>query len=60
MEIEDGLLRRITIYYDGLGAARAMGLLPPKGSFFERAMLFLVNLRSKLRLFFRRLVGRGR
>jgi steroid delta-isomerase-like uncharacterized protein len=60
MEVEDGLLRRITIYYDGLGVARAMGLLPPKGSFFERAMLFLVNLKSKLRRFFRRLFNRGR
>jgi SnoaL-like polyketide cyclase len=60
MEVEDGLLRRITIYYDGLGVARAMGLLPPKGSFFERAMLFLVSLKSKLRRFFRRLFNRGR
>jgi steroid delta-isomerase-like uncharacterized protein len=60
MEIEDGLLRRITIYYDGLGVARAMGILPAKGSFFERAMLWLVNLRSKLRLFFGRLFGKGR
>jgi steroid delta-isomerase-like uncharacterized protein len=60
MVVEDGLLRRITIYYDGLGVARAMGILPPRGSFVERTMLFLVNLRSKLRLFFKRIFGRGR
>jgi steroid delta-isomerase-like uncharacterized protein len=60
MEIDHGLLRRITIYYDGLGVARAMGVLPPKGSFFERTMLFLVNIRSKLRLFFKRLFDGGR
>ena len=49
MEIDDGLIRRNTIFYDGASFARQLGLLPPQGSFGERAMLGAFNVRTKLR-----------
>ena len=47
MEFEDGLLRRNTIYYDGLRFARQVGLLPSEGSAADRALLAVFNTFSK-------------
>ena len=47
MEFEDGLLRRNTIYYDGLRFARQVGLLPSEGSAPDRAMLAALNTLSR-------------
>lgn len=43
MEFEDGVLRRNTVYYDGLAFARQIGLLPTEGSAADRAMLAAFN-----------------
>jgi steroid delta-isomerase-like uncharacterized protein len=59
MEIEDGLIRRITIYYDGGGVLRHMGVLPRQGSFAERALLAVFNFNTRVRRLALRLVGRG-
>jgi steroid delta-isomerase-like uncharacterized protein len=59
MEIEDGLIRHITIYYDGASVMRAMGVLPGQRSLLEGAMLALVNAKTRVRRFSLRLVGRG-
>ena len=60
MEVEDGLVRRITIYYDGLGVARAMGACCPRRAVLRADDALPVNLRSKLRLFFKRLFDGAR
>jgi steroid delta-isomerase-like uncharacterized protein len=49
MEFEDGRLRYNTIYYDGAGFARAVGMLPSQGSGLERAMFGAFNTVSSLR-----------
>jgi steroid delta-isomerase-like uncharacterized protein len=49
MEIKNGHIDRNTIYYDGLGVARQMGLLPRKNSSADRAMVSIFNLVTKLR-----------
>jgi steroid delta-isomerase-like uncharacterized protein len=49
MEFEDGLLRRNTIYYDGLGFVRQMGLLPVVGSAADRAMVTAFNVVTRVR-----------
>lgn len=54
MEFDDGLLRRNTVYYDGLAVARALGLLPPDGSVADRAMRAMFNLVTRLRGLLRR------
>jgi steroid delta-isomerase-like uncharacterized protein len=48
MEVEDGLVRRNTIYYDGASFAREVGLLPPRDSRRERALLAAFNARTRL------------
>lgn len=53
-EIEDGLIRRNTIYYDGASFARQIGMLPPKASLADRAILALFNLKTRLLHPFRR------
>jgi steroid delta-isomerase-like uncharacterized protein len=53
-EIEDGLIRRNTIFYDGASFARQVGLLPPEGSLADRSMLRLFNLKTLLLRPFRR------
>ena len=50
MEIDRGLIRRNTIFYDGASFARQLGMLPLRGSFGERALLGVFNFRTKLRL----------
>jgi steroid delta-isomerase-like uncharacterized protein len=47
MEIEAGLIRRNTIYYDGATMARQVGLLPRKDSLADRALLATFNLRTR-------------
>ena len=54
MEIVDGKVIKNTIYYDGLALGRAVGMLPPKDSFADRAMLQAFNAVTKLKTRFRR------
>jgi steroid delta-isomerase-like uncharacterized protein len=49
MEIEEGKLRRNTVFYDGAGFARDLGLLPPRESGAERAMFSAFNTVTKVR-----------
>ncbi len=48
MEVRDGLLRHNTIYYDGAGFARQLGVLPPRGSVPDRALLAAFNAKTRL------------
>ena len=54
MEFDNGRLSRNTIYYDGLGFARQIGLLPEQGSAAERAMAASFNALTRARNGFRR------
>lgn len=56
MEVSGGKLRHNTIYYDGAGFARQLGLLPSQGSRAESLMRAGFN--AKTRLLRRRNVGR--
>ena len=47
MEIEDGLIQRNTIYYDGASFARQIGLLPAQGSAADKALLAAFNARAR-------------
>ena len=49
VEVEDGKLVRNTAYYDGAQSARSIGMLPPKDSGAEKAMLAAFNAFTKLR-----------
>lgn len=49
MEIKNGHIERNTIYYDGLGVARQMGLLPRKDSSADRTMVSVFNFVTKVR-----------
>ena len=53
MRFEDGKLEHNTVYYDGLGFARQIGLLPREGSAADKAMTTAFNagtdVRSRLR-----------
>jgi steroid delta-isomerase-like uncharacterized protein len=49
MEVEDGLITRNTVYYDGAAYARAFGMLPPQDSGAERMMITAFNGVTKLR-----------
>jgi len=53
-EVEDGWIRRNTIFYDGASFARQIGMLPAKDSFADRAMLRLFNAKVRLARPFRR------
>ena len=53
-EVEDGLIRRNTVFYDGASFARQIGMLPRKDSLADRAMLRLFNLKTRLLRPFRR------
>ena len=48
MQFEDGHLKHNTIYYDGLGFARQIGMLPQLGSRMDRAMTAMFNARTDL------------
>jgi steroid delta-isomerase-like uncharacterized protein len=47
-EIEDGLIRRNTVFYDGASFARQIGMLPRQGSWPDRAALRVFNLKTWL------------
>jgi steroid delta-isomerase-like uncharacterized protein len=49
MEFEEGLLRRNTVYYDGLGFGRQIGLLPALGSAADRALMASFNAVTRVR-----------
>ena len=49
MEVEDGLIVRNTVYYDGAAYARAFGMLPPQDSAAERTMISAFNAVTKVR-----------
>lgn len=49
MEISDGTVRYDTIYYDGAGFARQVGILPAAGTTMDRAMLSAFNAATRLR-----------
>jgi steroid delta-isomerase-like uncharacterized protein len=49
MEVEDGLIVRNTVYYDGAAYARAFGMLPAQESGAERMMVGAFNGVTKLR-----------
>jgi steroid delta-isomerase-like uncharacterized protein len=53
LEVEDGLIRRNTAYYDGADFARAIGMLPGKDSTAERAMVGAFNGVTRLRAMIR-------
>jgi steroid delta-isomerase-like uncharacterized protein len=48
-ELEDGDLVSNTVYFDGMGFARQIGMLPPDGSGTDRAMRSAFNAVTKLR-----------
>ena len=54
MEIDGGKLRNNTIYYDGAGFARDVGLLPAMGSMADKGMTAAFNAVTRAR----RLLGR--
>lgn len=47
--VEDGKIRRNTIYYDGLAFARQIGLLPREGSATDKAMTAAFNASTDIR-----------
>jgi len=47
-ELEDGRIRRNTIFYDGASFAREIGMLPRKGSLADRALLLAFNTKVRL------------
>jgi steroid delta-isomerase-like uncharacterized protein len=49
LEISDGKIHRNTAYVDGLGIARALGLMPVAGSGAERALIAGYNQLGRLR-----------
>lgn len=49
MAIDGGKLRSNTIYYDGLGFARQIGLLPREGSSADKAMVAAFNAGSDVK-----------
>jgi hypothetical protein len=49
MEFEGGLLRRNTVYYDGLAFARQVGMLPSEGTAADRAVVAGFNALTRVR-----------
>jgi len=48
-DVSEGGLTRNTVYYDGASFARQIGMLPPAGSFPDRAMLRMFNAKTWLK-----------
>jgi predicted ester cyclase len=44
----NGLIERIDSYWDDAAVARSIGVLPPRGSRAERALLGLFNIRTRV------------
>ena len=57
VEVEDGKIKKIIAYYDGLAFARGIGMMPPRDSSAERAMFGAFNGVTKLRAAVRDAVG---
>ena len=57
LDIEDGLVTRTTAYFDGMGQARALGMMPPVGSAAEGAMKQAFNLATRARSAIRQRTG---
>jgi predicted ester cyclase len=49
MEVEEGLVVRNTVYYDGAAFARGLGMLPPQDSAAEKFMIGTFNGVTRLR-----------
>lgn len=49
MRFDEGKLKHNTVYYDGLGFARQIGLLPREGSAADKAMTVAFNSSTDLR-----------
>ena len=49
MEVENGLIVKNTVYYDGAAQARMLGLLPAQGSGAEKTLIGAFNGVNKLR-----------
>jgi hydroxyacylglutathione hydrolase len=49
LRVEDGLIVRNEAYTDGLGAARQIGLLPPKGSAAEQRLFKAFNGQTRVK-----------
>jgi steroid delta-isomerase-like uncharacterized protein len=49
IEVEDGLIKGNTAYYDGMDFARQVGMMPPQDSGAERAMKSVFNAVTKAR-----------
>jgi ketosteroid isomerase-like protein len=49
MEVEDGLIVRNAVYYDGAAFARQIGMMPEQESGAEKAMIAAFNAVTKLR-----------
>jgi len=49
LEVEDGLVVRNTVYYDGASLARQIGMLPEQESGAEKAMIAAFNASTKIR-----------
>jgi steroid delta-isomerase-like uncharacterized protein len=48
IQVRDGLITRIDVFFDGMTAARQIGLLPPAGTRLEDLMKGALNLRTRL------------
>lgn len=49
IELEDGLIRTNTVYYDGMTFAQQIGMLPPRDSAAEKAVFGAFNALTKAR-----------
>lgn len=49
IEVEGGLIRSNTIFYDGAAFLRGVGLLPPRDSTMERGLIRVFNLWTSVR-----------
>lgn len=49
MEVEDGLIVKNTVYYDGAAQARALGMMPSQGSGAEKTLIGAFNGVTRLR-----------
>jgi ketosteroid isomerase-like protein len=54
IEVRDGLIWRNTIFYDGGGFLRGIGLLPARGSRAEGALIAVFNVATRIRRIGRR------
>jgi steroid delta-isomerase-like uncharacterized protein len=59
MQIEDGVIVRNTVYYDGAAFARGVGMLPAQDSTAEKAMFAAFNATTKIRRAIQERTGGG-